>query len=168
MKFRNFVLILVLLFSVNLFGNTKFDLKDANGKSIKIIGTDVGLTFPASKGKVVLLNFFGKRCPPCLMEIPHLISVKNRFKEGFELIAVQVQEPLGKDLNNFISEKKINYTVIDGIQTIPFSQYIMRKTGWQSAIPFMLLFDKEGRFVKSYLGMVSEEEINQDIQALLK
>jgi len=171
MKLKNFILSVVLLFGVNLYAVNKFnvyELKDANNKKVVITETVDGLEFTTSKGKIVLLNFFGKTCPPCLMEIPHLIKLKKKYKKSFDILAFQVQGPMGKkSLDNFIKTKLINYTVIDGDQTYNFVEFVMAKTGWEGMIPFMVLFDKKGNPAKMYVGMRSEEEIEADIKNLL-
>lgn len=41
-------------------------------------------------GRVVLLNFWGTWCPPCLMELPHIAQLSQRYgdDERFKLLAV--------------------------------------------------------------------------------
>jgi len=169
MKLKNFILIAVLVCSVNLFAKfNTYKMKDSNSKEVVVEETADGLKFLNSTGKVVLLNFFGKRCPPCLMEIPHLVNLQKKYKKEFDILAFQVQSPMTKKkLKSFIEEKSINYQVIDGDQTFIFVQFVMSKTGWEGMIPFMVLFDKNGIPSKMYTGMRSEEEIEADIKKLL-
>ncbi len=171
MKLKNFILIVALLCSINLFAGEKYNtykMQDSTNQEIIVTETDEGLKFSNSTNKVILLNFFGKKCPPCLMEIPHLVNLQKKYKKDFEIIALQVQAPMGSEkLNSFIKEKSINYTVVDGEQTHNLVQFVMSKTGWEGMIPFMVLFDKKGIPSKMYVGLKSEEEIEKDIKALL-
>ena len=51
-----------------------------NGKPIKL--SDL-------KGKVVLLDFWGVWCPPCVRSLPHLIELNAKYKSrGLEVIGV--------------------------------------------------------------------------------
>ena len=168
MKLKNFILIAVFLCTANLWAELNtYKMKDSNKKVVVVKETKSGLSFPNSKGKIVLLNFFGKHCPPCLMEIPHLINLQKKYKKQFDILALQVQAPMGPTkLKSFIKDKSINYPIIDGDQTFDFVQFVMSKTGWEGMIPFMVLFNKDGTPFKMYTGMRSEEEIEADIKKL--
>lgn len=144
-----------------------FNLIDSNDKSIEVKTFPMGINVKNSKDKIVLLNFFGKNCPPCLMEIPHLIKIQNEYKKNLDIISIHVQETMTKEeLASFMKEKKINYTVIDNKESYDFVDYIMAKTGWQGMIPFMVLFDKKGNAVQFYSGIVSEEQLTSDLKQL--
>lgn len=42
------------------------------------------------QGKVVVVNFWGTWCPPCRLELPHLVELNEELKDdpGFQLLAV--------------------------------------------------------------------------------
>jgi len=42
------------------------------------------------RGKVVLLNFWGTWCPPCLMELPHLAELERKYRGREELAFLTV------------------------------------------------------------------------------
>jgi len=66
-------------------------MTDTNGKTYKVTGTDQGLHIEGLEGKVVFLEFFGHKCPPCLASIPHLIDMKKKHKDKLAIIAIEVQ-----------------------------------------------------------------------------
>lgn len=46
---------------------------------------------PASlQGKAVLINFWGPWCPPCLMEFPELLKLREKFvdESGFQFVSI--------------------------------------------------------------------------------
>src|SRR5689334_1790817 len=41
------------------------------------------------RGKVVLLDFWATRCPPCVEEMPKVLATYNKFhRQGFEIIGI--------------------------------------------------------------------------------
>ncbi len=179
MKKIYFIVIALVLVGLNLNAqenNTQetvptsytFSFPDSKNQMINIVASAEGLEFKEQKGKVVLLDFFGKKCPPCLMEIPHLINIQEKYKKDFQIIGLQVQRPMTpKELKNFIVKKGINYQVADSPKMQDFTGFIMSAAQWKGMIPFMILFDKKGVVYKMYTGMVSEEILSKDIEALI-
>ncbi|MCF6207224.1 MAG: TlpA family protein disulfide reductase [Sulfurovum sp.] len=83
---------------------SSLEITDINGKTYTVTGTPEGLKISGTKGKVVFIEFFGHECPPCLMSIPHLIKMKEKYKDKLEIFAIEVQK-LPKDaLKNFIKD----------------------------------------------------------------
>ncbi len=147
-----------------------YKFKDLQGKEVVLNTFVQGIHFKGEEGKVVLLDFFGNMCPPCLMEMPELVELQKEFKGKFDIIAFQVQTRATDDeMRAFVKEHKINYTVINNSdpKVFDFTDYISAKTSWKGLIPFAILFDKKGNASKVYLGMKSKKEFEKDINYLL-
>src|SRR5215470_15029570 len=80
----------------------QFNLKDLNGKD---------LTLEASRGKVVLLNFWATWCGPCREEIPVLIALQNRYAGRLQIIGLVVDEDDEKNVRDVMKAEGINYAV---------------------------------------------------------
>ncbi len=148
-----------------------FKFKDLKGKTIVMTTFAKGIHFSNVKNKVVLLDFFGNECPPCLMEMPDLIALQKKFKKNFQIISIQVQTRISDNgLRAFVKEKGINYPVINNsdTQVFKFSDYISAKTGWKGLIPFAIMFNKQGNAVKIYLGLKQKSLYVKDIKELIK
>ena len=148
-----------------------FKFRDLQGEQIVLNTFVQGIHFQNAKGKIVLLDFFGNQCPPCLMEMPELIELQKEFKKDFQIISFQVQTRISDDgLREFIKEKGINYPVINNSdpEVFKFTDYISAKTSWKGLIPYAILFDKQGNATKIYLGLKSKQEYINDIKSLLK
>ncbi len=136
-----------------------------NGKKIDMKITDKGFDFAQFKGKAVLLDFFGPHCPPCLLEMPHLVELQEKEKKDLVILGVQVQMQMSPDaLKDFVKEKKLNYPVVNLDYAMELVQFIQTNTNWGGQIPYMLLFNKEGKLVQTYLGLTDVSKIQKDMK----
>ncbi|NOX15548.1 MAG: TlpA family protein disulfide reductase [Epsilonproteobacteria bacterium] len=163
--------IVIVFFSINLQAKViikTYNFTDNNNNKIVLQAMDTGVYLPTFKGKVVLLAFFGKNCPPCLAEIPEFVKLQKKYSKNFQIVAMHVQQKMTKpELTNFVSIRNINYSIIPSSdKAFDFVNFIASKTGWAGQIPFSLLLDKNGNVSKTYLGMQREENLTKDIKAL--
>ncbi len=164
----------LLLFSM-LFTNfatagsgDNFTLTTIDGKQIEFEGTPEGLKVKGAEGKVVFLEFWGTRCPPCKMSIPHYINLTKKYKDKLKMIAIEVQEMNPDVVKSFVKERGINYDVITYNVARNFVNYISRRSGWQGAIPFLIILDGKGNVVTMQAGLLQESALANLIDELTK
>jgi len=142
----------------------KIVLHDITGKEIVVTTKDKGYSFSGYENKVVLVNFFTTWCPPCKAEIPHLISLQEKYKENFVIISVLLEEnKSNEEISNFMKFNNINYIITNGIDNFKFAQSV----GGVKNIPLMFLYDKNGQYSTHYVGAIPEEMIDADIKKVL-
>lgn len=131
-----------------------FTLTDSNGQPVKL--SDY-------RGKVVLLNFWATWCGPCQIEIPWFIEFEQQLKsKGFEVVGVSMDEEGWKAVKPYIAERKINYRILLGDETV--SQLY----GGLDALPTTFLIDRDGKFAFSpHIGLAGKNEYLSEIQSLL-
>ena len=144
-----------------------FDIVDTNNQHIKIVGTDSGLQVVGAKDKVVFIEFFGHRCPPCLKTIPHFIHLKEKYKDKLEIVAIEVQGLNHKQLQKFAKDKGINYHAISDEKAGMFTNYIAQRTQWNGGIPFLLILDTKGNAQVIQVGLIPQKVLEQVIDKLL-
>ena len=112
-------------------------------------------------GQIVLLNFWGTWCPPCLVEIPHLIEVQHVLAElGGTIIGPAVGSGSGEAVLRFGRERGINYPLW-------LSDYDTAVGRFGAAgYPFTLLIDGDGIIRRQYLGPQTARTLLRDIDAL--
>ncbi len=149
-----------------------FNLTTSNGKPMQIIAKKEGWEFTGLKNKAVLVDFFGTWCPPCKAEIPHLNNIREKTKNEFEIIGIDIGKRGSGEANSiehleeFIMQYEIKYPITTaGDNNQLFGAVSNLNT--QGSIPFMILFDKNGKYFTHYIGMVPEEMLQNDIDKVL-
>ncbi len=130
-----------------------FSLKSLNGKIISL--SDL-------KGKVIILDFWATRCPPCREEIPHFVNLYEKYRdEGFQILGVVLDE--NKDVvEDFAKNYNINYPLL-----IP-DEKILKGYGPIIYIPTTFVISSDGYIYKKYIGYNPESVFENDINNLLK
>lgn len=138
------------------YGKTapNFTLTDITGKQHRL--SDY-------RGKDVILIFWAVWCPPCRVEIPHLIELRKTIGENkLAILAISNEKP---DLvKGFVAKQRINYTVLldKGDMPNPFGvMRIYRTTG----IPGSFFINPEGKIKLATAGMLSLDSIKAILQA---
>lgn len=114
------------------------------------------------RGQVVILNFWGTWCPPCRVEIPHLIRAQESLAElGGTIIAPAVGSGSPEDILRFAAEYGINYPiwiVSDAVAVGKFSA---------PGYPFTMLISPDGVIRRTYVGPQTEQTLVRDVGLLL-
>jgi thiol-disulfide isomerase/thioredoxin len=112
----------------------------------------------ASKGKIVMINFFATWCPPCREEIPGLIRIRGDIGEDrLVLIGISVDED-DEALRAYAAKTQFNYPVKKA------GQDLVRAVG-VSGIPHMLVFNGQGEVVGNAAGLVPEKDLREFLQS---
>lgn len=113
-------------------------------------------------GQIVLLNFWGTWCPPCLVEIPHLIEVHEALSEvGGTVIGPAVDSGSGEDVLRFGREHGLNYPLWLADYGTAVGEF------GAAGYPFTLLIDRQGIIRKRYLGPQTAKTLLRDVGALI-
>jgi thiol-disulfide isomerase/thioredoxin len=146
----------------------EMSMTDISGKNYKVTGTEQGLKIAGLEGKVVFLEFFGHKCPPCLASIPHLKELQEKHKDKLAIVAIEVQGYNNKQTTEFAKEKGINYIVISEEKAPELVSYIQQRAQWKGSIPFLVALDTKGDVQFVQAGMLSEAQYEELITELSK
>ena len=153
-------------------GNTAPDiaLPDINGDTIRL--SDL-------KGKVLYVDFWGTWCFPCLQEMPHSLTLQEKFKDKnveFVYIGLEGGEDQVKEWKEFISgQVSFDYApfleqrVYPGVHMLCEGQFGNPQIqAYQiSAAPTYMLIDAEGKIARARAPRPSDKEIEALLNEML-
>jgi thiol-disulfide isomerase/thioredoxin len=167
---KKILLSILMLLSFSTFsqasGQPVMNITDINGVVHQVTGTEEGFKIKGLEGKIVFLEFFGHRCPPCLKSIPHLIKLQNKYKNKLAIISIEVQGLNNTQLQQFAKQKGMNYIVVADEKAGKFTTYVSQRAQWRGSIPFMVALDKKGNVQFVQAGMLPEASLEELIRQL--
>lgn len=122
------------------------------------------LTAEDLRGKVLLLDFWGTWCPPCVASVPSLRTLSHRLKDDpFQLVSISTDSD-EKPLREFIAKHQMDWP-----QVWDKGQEFTRQCGIHS-FPTYVLVSPEGEIlhVASGWGQDTERTLSSRIQAALR
>jgi len=99
-------------------------------------------------GQVVVLNFWATWCPPCVEELPSLMSMQERVRgHGVVVLGVSIDMD-GDAYHRFLKQRKVNFlTVRDPEQKVSGTYGTF---GW----PETYIIDRQGVIRRKFVGPV--------------
>jgi thiol-disulfide isomerase/thioredoxin len=131
----------------------KLNFKTYQGESFTLDG----------QGKeATLLVFWATWCGPCMMEIPSLVELHEKYKNrNFRIVSINLDDPEGQKVKGIVADYHIKYTMLLG------SDETARQFGGVNALPTSFLVGRDGKIKEKVQGLLPEEELERKIQALL-
>ncbi len=117
----------------------------------------------ANHGKVILVNFFAAFCGPCRREIPELISMRREIpEEDLLIIGIAIDQSI-READSFVKSMGIMdaYPVYYGGEELARAYRI-------DAIPFNVIYNREGHIEVSEAGYVPHAEMKQFLMNLIR
>ena len=113
------------------------------------------------KGKLVLIDFFYKSCYPCMLALPALQDLHERYSsKGLVVIGIDPYDTKEKDdIDNFLTNRGVSYTVLLGGKDVAKEYHV-------SGYPTMFLIDKNGKIIFSQVGY--REDIEEELEKVIK
>lgn len=129
--------------------------------------TDVAgrpLTSDDWAGEPVILHFWATWCPVCRDQLEVLAEARQRH-DGGPLRIVGIAIDRREDLERFLAQHPIDYPVVLGD---PDAIALARRLGNHlQGLPFLVLFDRDGRRVFARLGPLTAEALHAQLGPLV-
>lgn len=154
----------VLLFPVTSLSAEKSPLRigDVPPKATLADLQGVPVTIPDGlRGKVVILHFWTDWCNYCLVEMPALESLYNRYREqGLVVVAVNVGQQK-EAVEAFLAKVQVTYPVLLDAETKVSRAYGVL------GVPRTFFLDRAGAIRFRVLGDASEETLHKLVRKMM-
>jgi thiol-disulfide isomerase/thioredoxin len=125
-----------------------WSLKDKDG---------VRYTLSGLKDKWVLVNFWAPWCPPCVAELPELVSLQKQHSD-LQVIGVAVQYESKQEVIEVAKSKSVSYPIIYG------NEDTAGDFGGLVGLPTSFLYSPTGKLVGHHDGPLTQMEIEQALK----
>jgi thiol-disulfide isomerase/thioredoxin len=121
------------------------------------------LAMASLRGRPLVLNFWGTWCPPCVKEMPEIDRFARAFaNRGGRVLGLAVDNPTA--VKQFLARMPVGYTIgLAGFDGSDLSRQLGNTSG---ALPFTVVFNRQGAVVQRKLGESSYDELQGWTQAL--
>jgi peroxiredoxin len=130
--------------------------------SLPLLSGGGAITLSEQKGKVVLLDFWATWCPPCRYELPALNKMYQELKEqGFVVVGMTVDRGAPDSIKTAVDKFQLSYplTLAD--------EKVQDTFGGIRAVPTKFLINRKGEIAQTYLGVVPDRQLRDDVLAVL-
>ncbi|TXH05281.1 MAG: TlpA family protein disulfide reductase [Nevskiaceae bacterium] len=110
------------------------------------------------RGKLLLVNFWATWCAPCLKEMPLLIKAQKQFgARGLQVVGPALDD--ADAVRKLAAQLGVSYPVMADFASADKAMSQLGNTS--GALPFSVFIDAQGRIVKTVLGGLHEDDLNQ-------
>ena len=123
-----------------------------------------GGTYTASSEdtQVTLVVFWATWCRPCLMEIPALVQLQQKYQDRqFRVVGVNTDDPTGAKALPIMKMMGVNYQMVIG------DDKIAGKFGGVWGLPTSFLVGRDGLIKEKFQGLWPVEVLDEKITAQL-
>ena len=140
-------------------------MKTIQGGTITLGEHARGFEFPQYKGKIVLLELFGKDCHFCFEKMPTINKIQNLYRNKLSVISIQATPPMTQEeAQRVIQEHNMNYPIVDQDEGKSILIYLRDVYKWRGILPYIMLI-KDGEIEQVFKGAdTTFEDISQGIQ----
>lgn len=118
--------------------------------------------------KPVLVNLWATWCVPCIEEFPHIMEMKKKYGDDFELIFVSGDFPEAKEeAKTFLKSQDVNFTTYFKVGND--NEFITTLSDtWSGALPFTVIYDKNGNISTEWEGKAGLETFESELLKVIK
>jgi thiol-disulfide isomerase/thioredoxin len=152
--------------------------KVSDFKLESLLNTESPVRFSQLQGRVVLLNFWGPWCGPCLMELPEILDLEKKYADDKRvaiLLVASTQDGSGPEelktdaeetLSKFKNRAPNYHDETDAAKSVLVRELQLNQFGF----PFTVLFDQAGKVRAVWMGATETgvSEMASEIEKLLK
>lgn len=119
--------------------------------------------------KIILVNIWSTWCEPCIEEFPYVVGLEKKYDANdLDVIFFSVDwDEQSKEARSFLKDQQVmgkHYRKREGDDQLFINAF---STEWTGAIPFTVLYDRNGELLTQWEGKRSESYFYAKIDSLL-
>ena len=159
---RVLMLALLLALAANASAKTPVKMKVGDAAPQFVRGDLQGHPFDLRRGKVVLIDFWASWCAPCILAIPHLSQLQEKYgARGFQVVGVSMDDS-ADTTKETMRKIRFNYPVILG------DAKLGNLYGGVLGLPLQFLVGADGKILAIRSGEFPLTALDKEIAAALK
>jgi thiol-disulfide isomerase/thioredoxin len=137
---------------------------------LKIVGSDEYVNAESLRGKIVVINFWGTWCTPCVQELPHFDEAATNFKDSVKVIAIHSSSSFGNTpadeyVETYYPESEMIFALDTPSASNAYVDAYYSALGGVSTYPMTLVLDEDGVIVYRREGSLTYAELVEAIEA---
>lgn len=149
-NFARWVVVCALLLCAAAAAAQPFAFTDMQGKQHRL---------QDYRGKWVLVNFWATWCPPCLEEIPDLVSLHEAHKKTDLVVIGVALDSTEQSVKEFVAKHHVSYPLVIG-------DYDMaEQVGEVEVLPTSYLYNPQGQLVSFQQGLLTRSSVESYIKS---
>ena len=114
--------------------------------------------------KVLVINFWGSWCPPCVEEMPELEKLQWEFSnQNVLFVGIAIDSP--SNVREFLKKTPVSYPIAIGGMDGSAMYKALGNT--QSDLPYTVVLSPSGKVLDTKLGKIDEDALRKSIKSAL-
>jgi len=137
-----------MLLSAGCYSGSRPPHVGSPAKEFSVTDSDHTVSLNQYRGQIVLVNFWATWCPPCVEELPSLMTLQDRMKgRGVVVVGVSIDVD-GDAYHRFLKLHGINFVTVRDPEQKVAGMY--GTSGW----PETYIIDRQGVMRRKFVGPV--------------
>lgn len=160
-------LIFIGLFVISALSLTAF--AQSTGPATTKIDSTLMKQLLTPREKPLLVNFWATWCDPCREEFPDLVIIDKEFAGKIDFLIISLDDPADLDTAVPAFLKEMGATMPSFLLSTTDEDEAINwvSKNWGGALPFTILYNKDGSVAFSRLGKVNATRLRQEITPLI-
>jgi len=119
------------------------------------------VSLAAYRGKLVLVDFWASWCPPCIVEMPHLIALQKRHAGKLQIIGISMDDDAAT-AKETLARFRPNYPNVLGDTALGHIY------GGVLGLPQFYLIGSDGKVLRGWRGEFDHRDLYAAVEAALR